>query len=278
MFSKSKMFFIISFWLALIHPLIAQQFTLEATIEKSISKIFDMDGDGICEYIADTNKVYDGSTHLLKYTIPSGYVEWNDPAKAQNPYSYFPHIDFNSDGKRELIMTTSTPSEALLIFDVSNNNVLFEFNPFEDYLSFLDLIDIDGDGELEILISTRSGSWPNEVYKTFIYSTGVTVTSLSNSDNNYPKNFKLSQNYPNPFNPNTTIRYSINSPDEVSIRIYDVSGQLIKEIIENRNQSGEYQVIWDGKNNFGESVSSGTYFYQLVIDNHSEAKKMILLK
>lgn len=102
-------------------------------------------------------------------------------------------------------------------------------------------------------------------------------SSIGNSEKVIDR-FGLKQNYPNPFNPTTTIRYSISSPEKVSIKIYDVSGQLIKEISENQNQAGEYEVVWDGKNNLGERVSTGTYFYQLVVGDHSEAKKMILLK
>ena len=67
-------------------------------------------------------------------------------------------------------------------------------------------------------------------------------------------------------------------PENIAIKIYDVSGQLVKEINKEHNQAGEYEVNWDGKNNFGQQVSSGTYFYQLRVGNYSEAKKMILLK
>jgi hypothetical protein len=67
----------------------AQQFQLKATIDTTIAIIFDMDGDGICEYKAYTNKIFDGLTQDLKYILPDGYVEWNDYTKAQNPYSFF---------------------------------------------------------------------------------------------------------------------------------------------------------------------------------------------
>ena len=93
-----------------------------------------------------------------------------------------------------------------------------------------------------------------------------------------PNEYSLFQNFPNPFNPNTTIRYSISSPEFVSIKISDVSGQLVKEINKEHNQAGVFEVIWDGTNNLGDRVSSGAYFYQLSVNNLSEAKKMILLK
>ena len=114
MFSKFKLFIILSILVILAIPSIAQQFILEVTIEKEISQIFDIDGDGICEYIADSNKVYDGASHLLKYTFPyPGELEWHDQIEAQNPYSYFPHIDYNSDGKRDLIILSDYPHSDL---------------------------------------------------------------------------------------------------------------------------------------------------------------------
>ena len=111
----------------------AQQFQLEATIEKNVRAIFDIDGDGICEYIADTNKVYDGVTHILKYTFPNGsYIYWDDEIRAKNPKSNFPHIDFNGDGKRELII--QLPGDQfiepkVIIYDLYNSQTLFEFDP-----------------------------------------------------------------------------------------------------------------------------------------------------
>ena len=263
----------------------AQQFQLEITLEKSIGTIFDIDGDGICEYLADSNKVYDGLTHNLKYTIPVGYLlTWGDEVTAQNPNYNFPHIDFNFDGKRDLIIHSeyqlmSGNIEKIIVFDVVNNIVLFEFDPPEETVYLDDLIDIDGDGELELVLSANTYSPPlPAIYKTYIFSTGITTSALEENNIHSPKEYKLEQNYPNPFNPSTTIRYSLLGPENISINIYDVSGQLVKEINKEHNQAGEYEVSWDGKNNFGQKVSSGTYFYQLIVGNYSEAKKMILLK
>lgn len=258
----------------------AQQFQLETTIDKKIEEIFDIDGDGICEYIADTNKVYDGLTHLLKYSFP-GRLDWGDETSANNPYSYFPNIDYNNDDCREVILYDNSDinNGKAYIYDLKNNQILFEFDPPEENGYFQDLVDIDGDGIIEIIFMGETFNFPNpDVYKTYIYSTGLTTSALEENNINSPNKYKLNQNYPNPFNPSTTIRYSLSSPEKVSIKIYDVSGQLVKEINKEHNQSGEYEVRWDGKNDFGQRVSSGTYFYQLIVDNYAEAKKMILLK
>ena len=260
----------------------AQQFQLEATIDKNVYFIFDIDGDGICEYIADTNKVYDGATHNLKYTFPSGTnLESNDPQQAQNPYSNFPHIDYNSDGYRDVVINDASvfQDSKVYIYDLKNSQILFDFDPPEQYGYFQDLVDIDGDGFLELIMMGYSSNYPDpDVYKTYIYSTGIVTSVLEENNINSPKKYRLEQNYPNPFNPTTTIKYSIDSPEKILIKIYNVSGQLIKEINREHNQAGEYEVIWNGINNFGQKVSSGAYFYQLTAGNYTEAKKMILLK
>ena len=235
------------------------------------------------EYIADSNKVYDGLTHNLKYTIPAEYnFNWGDAIEANNPYAVFPHIDFNSDGKRDLILASyyinPNPDIKLIVFDLVNNVVLFEFDPPEEDVDLLNCIDIDGDDELELVIETRTGVFPDYIYKTYIFSTGITTSALENNNITSPTKYTLKQNFPNPFNPSTTIRYSLLGPENISIKIYDVSGQLVKEINKEHNQAGEFEVIWDGKNNFSQKVSSGTYFYQLSVGNYNEAKKMILLK
>jgi len=251
----------------------AQQFQLEATLEKRIRAIFDIDGDGICEYIADTNKVYDGFTHDLKYTFPAGsYLDWDNAHELVNPGGHWKHTDYNLDGKRDLIINQD---DTFMVFDVVNNAILFELSHPGESIHFENLIDIDGDSGVELVLTAYISS---NIYKTYIYSTPIITSVLGESNVHSPKEYRLKQNFPNPFNPSTTIRYSITSPEYVSIKVYDVSGQLVKEITKDHNQAGEYEVVWDGKNKFGKRVSSGTYFYQLSVGDYVEAKKMILLK
>jgi hypothetical protein len=118
------------------------------------------------------------------------------------------------------------------------------------------------------------GGWGGKI----IVKSFLTTTAVEPENQDVPEEFTLQQNYPNPFNPSTTIRYSITTPENVTIKIYDIAGKLIYEIAREHNQAGEYEVVWDGKNNFGERVSSGAYLYQIVAGDHVKAQKMILLK
>jgi len=93
-----------------------------------------------------------------------------------------------------------------------------------------------------------------------------------------PTVFELSQNYPNPFNPSTSIIYEISEESIVSIIIYDLMGNEVKTLVNEDKPVGQYQVNWDGKDNLGNSVSGGTYFYKFQTGDFIQARKMVLLK
>lgn len=93
-----------------------------------------------------------------------------------------------------------------------------------------------------------------------------------------PSEFALGQNYPNPFNHNTIIKYSVPVPSQVKIRIYNVLGQKVRNLVNEPQQAGYKTIHWDGKNDRGVEVSSGVYFYQMQAGDFVKNMKMILLK
>ncbi len=97
-----------------------------------------------------------------------------------------------------------------------------------------------------------------------------------------PKQFALGQNYPNPFNPETTIRFDIpnlkSEPVNVQLAIYKISGQLVRLLVNDERAPGSYQIQWDGRNEVGERVSSGVYFYTITAGDFKATKKMLVLK
>lgn len=104
------------------------------------------------------------------------------------------------------------------------------------------------------------------------------ITSLEEDLNSLPKGFEVAQNYPNPFNPTTNIRFSIAEQGFVSITIYNMLGQEVKTLINSDFNQGTYTVQWNGDDNFGRRVSSGTYIYRVISGNFVETKKMVLIK
>jgi hypothetical protein len=95
---------------------------------------------------------------------------------------------------------------------------------------------------------------------------------------NLPKSFALLPNYPNPFNPETYIEYALPSDCQVTFAIYNILGQKVRTLINEHQSAGIKSVRWDGKDDSGNQVSAGVYFYSIKADNFTQTKKMILLK
>ena len=94
----------------------------------------------------------------------------------------------------------------------------------------------------------------------------------------FPLISNLYQNYPNPFNPSTTIYFGLKTLSNVDLRIFDVSGRLVRVLASGKFQAGEYRRIWDGKDSHGIPVASGVYFYRLVAGDFEQTRKMLLLR
>ena len=98
-----------------------------------------------------------------------------------------------------------------------------------------------------------------------------------------PEETALLPNYPNPFNPETWIPYQLAEPAEVTLTIYDMNGRLVRRLAVGLQAAGMYRsrgraVYWDGRNQFGESVASGLYFYTLTAGEFRSTRKMLILK
>jgi len=116
--------------------------------------------------------------------------------------------------------------------------------------------------------------------RVLVFSASSSITSVENiSQGVIPNSYSLNQNYPNPYNPLTTIEYGLPARSTIRLVIYNVLGQVVKELINSEQQAGVQTVVWNA------NVSSGIYFYRLEatsLDSPSkrfvETKKMLLLK
>jgi hypothetical protein len=94
-----------------------------------------------------------------------------------------------------------------------------------------------------------------------------------------PARFRLHQNTPNPFNPTTVIRYDVPAAGgNVTLRIYDVAGRLIRTLVDGAQTSGQKSVTWQATDDLGSRVGSGVYFYHLRAPGFSETRKMVLVQ
>jgi len=138
---------------------------------------------------------------------------------------------------------------------------------------------------------------PTHIYaETGIYSVSLTVSDGTDTDielkddyinvtnvdsENETISFEATNlfNYPNPFNPSTTIEFSIQNDSKVELSIFNTKGQKIKTLISNDINKGDHLIYWNGDEEFGKSVSSGIYYYKLVVNGKTEAvKKCLFLK
>ena len=103
------------------------------------------------------------------------------------------------------------------------------------------------------------------------------VLSL-NANRQLPSAFNLQQNYPNPFNPVTSINYQLASDTHVTLTVYDIMGQKIRTVVSEDQSAGFRSVVWNGKDNYNNPVSSGVYFYRLHAGNYIQTRKMILMR
>ena len=88
-----------------------------------------------------------------------------------------------------------------------------------------------------------------------------------------PKSFVLNQNYPNPFNPSTTISFSVPQGSKVSLKIYNILGQEVANLVDDFRQAGNYSVQFNAN-----KLASGVYFYRLQANDFAQTKKLLLLK
>jgi hypothetical protein len=195
-------------------------------------------------------------------------------------------------------------------FDPSVKDTTYEETPFTAYI-YADSVDLDGDGNMEIVLSQQSvydsttvvqwvwvdtsavvpPSWErdlaasskivNAYRKTIILLEYTGATGLVDQHYNIvtPEDYKLENNYPNPFNPTTTIKFALPLQKKISLKIYDMLGKEVATLINNEvYEKGNFEVSWDGTNNNGAKVASGNYIASLIYGNFSKSIKMTLLK
>ena len=129
---------------------------------------------------------------------------------------------------------------------------------------------VDQNNELYVVASAASGK---------IWRFNKSPNALGIGENeSIPKEYKLMQNYPNPFNPSTVISFNIPKAGLVSLQIFDITGKLINTLVNTNQQAGKYEISFNGRNNNGNALPSGIYFYTLKTENFTDTKKMLMLK
>ena len=105
-----------------------------------------------------------------------------------------------------------------------------------------------------------------------------TSVFIEKENDNELRSFTLDQNYPNPFNPSTTINFQTAQSDNAMINIFNTNGQIVKTLMNHNVNAGNHSVVWDGKDNSGNTLSAGAYIYKLETGNQEVSKKMLFIK
>ncbi|PIW70027.1 MAG: hypothetical protein COW08_04020 [Ignavibacteriales bacterium CG12_big_fil_rev_8_21_14_0_65_30_8] len=216
-------------------------------------------------------------TGLGHFELPINFNNSSNMNYAEIKFNYDPAlIDFQSFASQLVASGNYVnaqergPGEAYFFF-AAGNPINGNFNPGDIILKF-------NNGTMPIGSEIHTSYRMNGVD----WQTGPTIkfslTTIEDSQGLIPNKFELSQNYPNPFNPSTNIRFSLPEASFVSIKIYNMLGQEIKTLVNKQKNPGIFKVQWNGDNDFGQKVSSGTYIYRVVAGSRIFAKKMVLLK
>ena len=104
------------------------------------------------------------------------------------------------------------------------------------------------------------------------------VTGVEDDNTVTPSSFNLAQNYPNPFNPSTIISFDVPTNAFVNLKVYNLLGQEVAQLVNESKSAGKYQVNWTGTDNTGNKVTSGVYIYSLKANDFTSTRKMVLTK
>ncbi|MBC8182803.1 T9SS type A sorting domain-containing protein [candidate division KSB1 bacterium] len=107
---------------------------------------------------------------------------------------------------------------------------------------------------------------------------GKEVTKINRNKKNVPVKTVLKHNYPNPFNHETTIHYELVKHSHITIKVYNTAGLEIKILVDKVQNAGRYSVEWNGKNNWGQMVTSGVYLLEMRTEDSLQVRKMTMLR
>ena len=201
--------------------------------------------------------------------------------------------DVDNDGQEEIIVA----HRGAVIFVFENDGSTFGSFPISlggAIESSPSVQDLDNDGDYEILVGSSQGlkvidiksplgekaTW--NVHRGNLERSGYYDASLLSIVNDeqpsLPNAFTVSNNYPNPFNPSTTINISLPNQTELVVSVFDISGRLITELVNNDHPAGTYSVTWNGLSKSGMELPTGIYFLEVKTNQNRHIQKLAFIK
>lgn len=225
-------------------------------------------------------KFYFGSTMF------SGYNGWfiDDISLDGGSFLFVPPLDVERlvQDVNEVILTWDSP-------DAENITGYKVYRKTDEEISFgAPIAELDNDQ-----FSYTDDVWYDGVYTyglTTVYEDGESVpiptpevviegSGVGDGETvDVPAKYGLSQNYPNPFNPTTTIHFAIPNAESVRLSVYDMSGKLVKMLVDEDKEAGYHSVKWNGNDESGNAVGSGVYIYRIEAGEYNQTKRCVMLK
>ena len=266
-----------------VQPITAQ--SLLTQLDATVIIRLDVSRQIFVPYVPDISldfSIDGGSGYIVNVTQPktvrfSGTV-WDNVHAAPNPASVLPTWAFVIGGK-----TNQLDVEKIRVRHLSNQAeypVTLNDDRYTLTLADLNRTEVVKKGDrLQILVNDSRINYiitSVDLNRAFA-RIDVAASAL------IPTDFQLLPNYPNPFNPETWIPFNLPQSAQVRIQIYDMKGQVVRNIEVGSRPAGNYHspgraVYWDGKTDLGEMVASGVYFYHLSAGNYASIRRMVILK
>lgn len=224
-----------------------------------IPEFFDLSGDENPEIVI--RDPLDQTGELLVFVDGATYGEiWTYHYVGNSEISFKGVMDLDGDLDKELLVGSYGN---VLIIDYPSGTTIASIPKEGDLVVY----DIDSDGLLELIVDS---------------STGVQVWGWDPGTSGVPESLapaaRLDRNRPNPFNPGTVIAYQVQSAGAVRLEILDPMGRLVRTLLDGYLPAGEYETAWDGLDDHGGRVPSGTYLYVLRVADFTASRKLVLLK
>ena len=246
---------------------------LEESINYQNPELADFNHDGLTDLIVLNNDNYEWLFYknIGSATEPAWQRQTDWLIESPYPVSAFKAANLNRDDKMDIVglcsynylfgfVNEGTPEHPEFVYDPAI------FLGFEnDRLYYFDCADLDGDGDDDI-IYTSSGN--------FYFIENKTTTGITDPYPMLPVNTALLQNYPNPFNASTVISFTLDSPGEVTLTVYDILGREVETLIDGTMTAGEHSLTWVADSD----QSSGVYFYKLKTDKETCTRQMVYIK
>ena len=210
--------------------------------------------------------------------LAGSYWGWGSPVFRSEDFGQtWDNIEVESNGI-QYALTSVNFDEIGQLFITSEVNGVFasqdngeNWSALNNGLPEVEISDLAIKDINDVYVSTKFGSIYHGVW-------GDPTNIHNFPEVDFRLNTSLEQNYPNPFNPSTTIAFSIPVAGKVKLDVFNVAGQLVKTLVNEKLEANFHAIFWDGTNNSDQSAPSGLYFYRLKTDSFAQTKRMILLK